>query len=143
MENKNVLFKQQCLFWILLFVVIITVILFETGVLYVNGVVGNGQLGYFIDVIGILITIGLIPLALKKFSNSIDQAKKCNNDDFIRIYRRESEIRLALLFVVVMVNVGLYYGAANEGALYCALAGLAAFIYGYPRMQIMQELRKK
>lgn len=143
MENKNVLLKQQRLFVVLLFVVIITVVFFETGVLTGNGIIESNEVQYFVDVIGVLITIGLIPLALKKFSDSINKAKGFNNDDFIKTYCRECEIRIALLFVVMMVNLGLYYGTANEGAFYCALAGFASFIYAYPRRQTMQELRKE
>ncbi len=129
---KNKLTRQKTIFWILLLVAAITILLFETGTLPKGGLATYGTNGYIIEVAAILLAIVLIPLAGKKFSNSMKKAKNADDETFFKTCRRELEIRIALLFVVMMTNIGLYYGSGNEDMIYWALIGFVAYIFSFP-----------
>ena len=133
----------QKLFWLLLLTATATAALFETGILTRGTIAADATTRYFLDVAGVLLTIGLIPLALKRFSSATSAAKESDDATFAQTYCRESGIRLALLFAVTTTNIGLYYGTGNNGALYCALAGAALYIYSFPRKRTMQRMREE
>ena len=136
--KKNIFQRQQMLFWILMAVVLLPVLLFETAVLSKGGVTLSGTMQYFTEVAGVFITIGLITLALKKFNTTITTAQ-INDEAFLKRCRRACEIRLMLLFVVIMLNIGLYYATDNNSALYCALAGALAYLFCFPKNRITEE----
>ncbi|MBR5276447.1 MAG: hypothetical protein IKU35_04845 [Bacteroidaceae bacterium] len=134
--------RQQKLFWALLLVAAVTVALFEVGVMPKGGFAQYGTGRYLLDVLAIFLTIGLIPLALKKYSSAMARAVDADDDTLLCTYRRECEVRIALLFVVIMINAGLFYAADNEGALYCALVGLLAYVYSFPKNRSAEQLRE-
>ena len=120
-----------------------TIVLFETGVLPTGGLTCyDGTLRYIIDAAVFLLTIGLIPLAAKKFDTSIENVKGCDDETFLKTYRRESEIQLALLFVVMMINIGAYYGSGNESMIYCALAGFIRYIFCCPTSKGIERAKE-
>lgn len=141
--NNNPLKKTRLLFWTLLLIAAVTTILFETGILTRGAIEVSATTRYLSDVTGVLITLCLIPIAIKKFSNATDAAKKSDEETFAQVYCRASKIRLILFFVVTMTNIGLYYGTANNSAIYCALAGAALFLYSFPRKRTMQLMREE
>ena len=139
----NKLARQQTIFWILLLTAAATIFLFETGILQKGGLSTYNNNRYIIDVTVIFLTIGLIPLARKKFGKSMEKVKNADDETILKTYRRESEIRLALLFVVIITNIGLYYGSGNESMIYCALAGLVAYTLSYPSNKEMQRAKEQ
>lgn len=140
---KNNLSRQQTIFVILLLVAVATIALFETGVLPTGGLTSyDGTYRYIIDATVFLLTIGLIPLAAKKFDKSIERVKNCDDETLLKTYRRESEIQLALLFVVMMINIGAYYGSGNESMIYCALAGFIRYIFCFPSNKALQRAKE-
>ena len=144
MKNKeNKLIRQQIIFWALLFVAIITVALFETGVMSKGGLATYNINNYIIEVTGILLALGLIPLTAKRFSSSMKKVENADDATFLATCRRELEIRLALLFVVMMTNIGLYYGSGQRHMVYWALIGLAAYIFGYPMNKYLHREKEQ
>ena len=141
--NNNPFKKTRLLFWTLLLIAAVTTILFETDILTRGAIEVSATTRYLSDVTGVLITICLIPIAIKKFSNAKDAAKKSDEETFAQVYCHASKIRLMLFFVVTMTNIGLYYGTANNSAIYCALAGAALFLYSFPRKRTMQLMREE
>jgi hypothetical protein len=140
---KNKLSRQQIIFIILLLVAAATIALFETGVLPTGGLTAyDGNMRYIIDVAVFMLTIGLIPLAAKRFDASIEKVKNCDDEVLLTTYRRESEIQLALLFVVMMMNIGAYYGSGNESMIYCALAGFVRYIFCFPSNKALQRAKE-
>ena len=140
---KNKLSRQQIIFIILLLVAAATIALFETGVLPTGGLAAyDGNMRYIIDVAVFMLTIGLIPLAAKRFDASIEKVKNCDDEVLLTTYRRESEIQLALLFVVMMMNIGAYYGSGNESMIYCALAGFVRYIFCFPSNKALQRAKE-
>lgn len=142
-KDTDKLAKPKILFCLLILAALTTILFFETGILSKGGLTEYDTERYIIDVSGIFLTIGLIPFAIKNFSYRISKAKNTEEDVFLKIYRKESSIRLILLFVVIMTNIGLYYGTNDERALYCTLAGLMAFIYSFPGNRTMKQLREE
>ena len=133
MKNReNKLVRQQIIYWTLLFVAITTAILFETGAMCEGGLAIYNINNYVIEVAGILLALALIPLANKRFSSSMKKMENADDETFLNTCRRELEIRMALLFVVLMTNTGLYYGSGQQHMVYWALIGLVAYIVGYP-----------
>lgn len=144
MKKENKLTRQQIIYWTLLLVTAATIALFETGVLPKGSLeCYDGTTRYIIDTIVILLTIGLIPLAAKKFNKSIEKVKNCDDDTLLNTYRRESEIQLALLFVVMMINIGAYYGSGNESMIYCALAGFIRYIFCCPTSKGIERAKEQ
>ena len=142
-NTKNNLSRQQTIYVILLLIAAATITMFETGVLPTDGLTCyDGTFRYFIDAAVLLLTIGLIPLAAKKFDKSIEKVKNSDNETFLKTYRRESEIQLALLFVVIMINIGTYYGSGNESMIYCALAGFVRYLFCFPSNKAMQKAKE-
>jgi len=131
-NNENKLARQQALFVILLVIAAATVALFEAGVLNSGGLATYDTNRYIIEVAAILLTIGLIPLSGKKFNVCMKKVKNADDETFLKTLRRESEIRLALLFVVLMINIGLYYGSGNKNMIYWVLIPFIAYMFGFP-----------
>ena len=69
--NNNPFKKTRLLFWTLLLIAAVTTILFETGILTRGAIEVSATTRYLSDVTGVLITICLIPIAIKKFINGI------------------------------------------------------------------------
>ena len=76
MKKENRLIRQQTIYWALLLVAAMTIALFETGLLPKGGLeCYDGTIRYIIDTAVFMLTIGLIPLAAKKFDKSIEKVK--------------------------------------------------------------------
>ena len=131
--------RQKKIFYALLLIAAATAALFETGVLPKGGLTA----GYTMEVATIFLTFGLIFLAIKAYSIRMKQVKESDDETLTATCRRMMEIRLALLFVVIIMNIGLFYGTGGENLLYCALAGLMAYIYSYPGDKSTEQLREQ
>ena len=122
--NKTVKYLQAeyIMIWIL---PIVLVILYETGIMTEGDYAGDARMDYILQTIGILLTVGLIPLSLRLFSLSLVKCVKLLSlPDALSSYRRWSEIRLGLLVV-----------------LFCAAMSLIASLFCVPtRKRIWNEL---
>ena len=102
--NKTVKYLQAeyIMIWIL---PIVLVILYETGIMTEGDYAGDARMDYILQTIGILLTVGLIPLSLRLFSLSLVKCVKLLSlPDALSSYRRWNEIRLGLLVVPVLTN---------------------------------------
>ena len=116
--NKTVKYLQAeyIMIWIL---PIVLVILYETGIMTEGDYAGDARMDYILQTIGILLTVGLIPLSLRLFSLSLVKCVKLLSlPDALSSYRRWSEIRLGLLVVPVLTNLSFYYLTLNTTGLF-------------------------
>ena len=119
-------------FWVQAAITATAIILFETGVMPTGCIQLSPTAQYTSEVAGIMLTISLIPLAIKGFSAQMRRAAEQNMPHFNEYFRSKSNARLSILFFVTIMNIVLYYGMGNDKAFYCALFGIIATIYSYP-----------
>ena len=139
--NKTVKYLQAeyIMMWIL---PVVLVILYETGIMTEGNYAGDTRMDYILQTIGILLTVGLIPLSLRLFSLSlVKRVKQLSLPYALSSYRRWSEIRLGLLVVPVLTNLSFYYLTLNTTGLFCAALSLIASLFCVPtRKRVWDEL---
>lgn len=127
------------MFWVQTACMACMATLFESGMLAKGSITPAPTARYIIDVAGVMLTITLIPLALKGFSALIKREIERKNPHFIEFFHAKSTARLSILFAAIMMNIVLYYGTGNESALYCGILAVGAFIYSYPTMATLNN----
>lgn len=130
---------EYIVFWLL---VLTTVVLYELEILPQGILVDDPRTAYMLEVLGVLITICLIPFSLRLFSLSLVRCVKHRALlDAIVSYRRWNEIRLALLLVPALVNLAVYYWTLETTGLLCAAMVMVASLFCVPGMKrIKNEL---
>lgn len=141
-EIKKLVARQRieyAVFWI---VAIGLAIGFELDFLPDGMYAGDVRMEYFLETVGILLAISLIPLSLKLFSMAlVKRIRKYPLLRAIKLYERWSEFRLLMLAVAVLVNLTVYYLTLNNIGGLCALMGLTASFFCWPGMKrVMIEL---
>ena len=139
MRREEAIRKTRILFWVQAACMACMAALFECGMLAKGSITPTPTAKYMIDVTGVMLTIILIPLALKGFSTLIKREIERKNPNFIEFFHAKGTARLSILFAAVMVNIVLYYGTSNESALYCGILAGGAFIYSYPTMATLDN----
>ena len=82
---------------------------------------------------GILLTIGLIPFALRIFSlNLVKHIQELPLAQALKSYQRWGEVRLFLIAVPALLNVQFYYLTLNTTGLFCASMALIASLFCVP-----------
>lgn len=141
-EVKKMIRHLRIQYLLLWFLAILLCCAYEVGFWEEGVLVGDSFSEYVLQVLGILLTLLLIPFALKMFRLAI--VKRVSNLPFeqaIRSHRRWSEIRLAVFAVVVLVNLSIYYWTLNTIGLLCASIGALASFFCWPSFeQIKNEL---
>lgn len=94
---------------------------------------------YMLEVTTVMVTMALIPLALKIFSRAMKKAAGAGKIKLLKTFSNMSLVRISLLFVVIVVNAFIYYGIGYNGALYCGLFGYCALIYSYPTARTLDS----
>ena len=117
-------------------------ILFETGVLEEGIYAGDAQMEYIFQSVCILLTICLIPLALRLFNlNLVKRIKELPLQEALKSYRIWSDVRMSLLFAPVMLGLTFYYLTLNTTGLFCACMALIASLFCVPSTnRIINEL---
>ena len=112
---------------------LLLVVLYETG-LYQEGLLaGNAQMEYILQSVSILLTIGLIPFALRMFNlNLVKRIKELPLQQALKSYQAWSLLRLALLFVPAIMALSFYYLTMNTTNLFCACMALIATLFCVP-----------
>ena len=88
---------------------------------------------YILQSIGILLTIGLIPFALRIFSlNLVKRIQELPLTEALKSYQRWGEVRLFLIAVPALLNVQFYYLTLNTTGLFCAVMALIASLFCVP-----------
>ncbi|MGL4519699.1 MAG: hypothetical protein ACRCUJ_08500 [Phocaeicola sp.] len=144
MENKiNQLLRLLQLEYLFLWVAaLLLVALYEGGILIAGGYIGDAQSTYLIQSAGILLAVGLIPIALRMFSFSlVKRIKYLDLTGALVSYRRWSEIRVGLLLAPLLVNISSYYLTLDNMGLLCASMTLIASLFCLPsRKRLENEL---
>ena len=94
---------------------------------------GNAQMEYIFQSVSILLTIGLIPFALRMFNlNLVKRIKELPLEQALKSYQKWSDVRLCLLFVPTILGVSFYYLTMNTTNLFCACMALIATLFCVP-----------
>ena len=132
-QIKRILIIQKSTFLGVWTAPLLLVVLYETG-LYQEGLLaGNAQMEYIIQSVSILLTIGLIPFALRMFNlNLVKRIKELPLQQALKSYQTWSFLRLALLFVPAILALSFYYLTMNTPNLFCACMALIATLFCVP-----------
>ena len=141
-QIKRILIIQKSAFLGVWTAPLLLVVLYETG-LYQEGLLaGNAQMEYILQSVSILLTIGLIPFALRMFNmNLVKRIKDLPLQQALKSYQTWSLLRLALLFVPAIMALSFYYLTLNTTNLFCACMALIATLFCVPsESRIKNEL---
>ena len=141
-QIKRILIIQKSAFLGIWTAPLLLVVLYETG-LYQEGLLaGNAQMEYILQSVSILLTIGLIPFALRMFNlNLVKRIKELPLQQALKSYQTWSLLRLALLFVPAILALSFYYLTMNTTNLFCACMALIATLFCVPsESRIKNEL---
>ena len=132
-QIKRILIIQKSAFLGVWTAPLLIVVLYETG-LYQEGLLaGNAQMEYILQSVSILLTIGLIPFALRMFNmNLVKRIKDLPLQQALKSYQAWSLLRLALLFVPAILALSFYYLTMNTTNLFCACMALIATMFCVP-----------
>ena len=132
-QIKRILIIQKSAFLGVWTAPLLLVVLYETG-LYQEGLLaGNAQMEYILQSVSILLTIGLIPFALRMFNlNLVKRIKELPLQQALKSYQTWSLMRLALLFVPAIMALSFYYLTMNTTNLFCACMTLIATLFCVP-----------
>ena len=132
-QIKRILIIQKSAFLGVWTAPLLLVVLYETG-LYQEGLLaGNAQMEYILQSVSILLTIGLIPFALRMFNlNLVKRIKELPLQQALKSYQTWSLLRLALLFVPAIMALSFYYLTMNTTNLFCACMALIATLFCVP-----------
>ena len=141
-QIKRILIIQKSAFLGVWTAPLLLVVLYETG-LYQEGLLaGNAQMEDILQSVSILLTIGLIPFALRMFNlNLVKRIKDLPLQQALKSYQAWSLLRLALLFVPAIMALSFYYLTMNTTNLFCACMALIATLFCVPsESRIKNEL---
>ena len=141
-QIKRILIIQKSAFLGVWTAPLLIVVLYETG-LYQEGLLaGNAQMEYILQSVSILLTIGLIPFALRMFNmNLVKRINELPLQQALKSYQAWSLLRWALLFVPSILALSFYYLTMNTTNLFCACMALIATMFCVPsESRIKNEL---
>lgn len=133
MTDKQIIRRLNVEYAVFLILSIGLYVLGECGVLPEGGLVGRSAAVYALQCGTALLTIILIPLALKSFHVALQRmGAQPDAAQRRRSYVRWSEIRLALFFVIIVVALTAYYATVSNLGFYCAVMALIASLFCIP-----------
>jgi hypothetical protein len=142
-EQIKRILKWQIVAFILVWALpLVYALLHEAGVLSQGVLAGDAQMEYIFQTIGILMTIVLIPFALRIFNlNLVKRIQELPLQQALKSYRIWADVRLALLVVPALINLQFYYLTLNNTGLFCAAMSLIASLFCVPsESRIKNEL---
>jgi len=120
--------------WFAIYIIAgVIVLLFEMGPL--KGLsLTDAKTIYILEVIGVLASLALIPLALRGFKKMVDRLdeKEYPEEKIEKIYMACSWLRLLAFFMVVEFGVILYYLLNDSIGLYIAAIGAICSLFSFP-----------
>lgn len=117
--------------------------LYETECLPTGTLTDDARTEYAAQSAGILLTVTLIPLALRIFNLPFTRriSKKTLNET-LKSYCRWNDVRIALLLTAALINLSTYYATFNTTGLLCAAMALIASLFCVPgKNRMMYELQ--
>lgn len=139
---KRLLRILQVEFAMLWMLVVLLVVLYEYDVLPQGVFADDAQACYVMQVTGILLTVGMIPLSLRMFSLSLTRyVRRLSLPDALVSYRRWSEVRLGMLLAPALFDMTVYYTTLDTTGLLCAGMVLLVSLFCVPgRTRLLKEL---
>lgn len=136
----RILKAEYALMWVL---TVLLAALYECDILPQGLFAGDAQMEYIMQVTSILLTICLIPLSLRLFNLSLTRyVSLLPLPETLKSYRRWSEIRIALLLVLALIDLSAYYWTMNTTGLLCAGMTVIASLFCIPSKQrLLNELQ--
>lgn len=135
---KNVKNTLTVLLWTVLALALIVVVLFETDVLMFGYYAGSGeQAEFLLTTMMELLTLAVIPLALKLFKFPRVHADLVSRK--AEALRKWGLLRLLMLLVPLLVNTLLYYAYANVAFGYMAIILVIVLPFVYPSIERCQS----
>ncbi|ADY35616.1 hypothetical protein Bacsa_1027 [Phocaeicola salanitronis DSM 18170] len=136
----RILKAEYALMWVL---TVLLAALYECDILPQGLFAGDAQMEYIMQVTSILLTICLIPLSLRLFNQSLTRyVSLLPLPEALKSYRRWSEIRIALLLVLALIDLSAYYWTMNTTGLLCAGMTVIASLFCIPSKQrLLNELQ--
>ena len=135
---KNVKNTLTVLLWTVLALALIVVVLFETDVLMFGYYAGSGeQAEFLLTTMMELLTLAVIPLALKLFKFPRVHADLVSRK--AEALRKWGLLRPLMLLVPLLVNTLLYYAYANVAFGYMAIILVIVLPFVYPSMERCQS----
>lgn len=134
-NNNSILKVQKTLLWETLTLIILSlmvVVLFETDFLIPGIWAMSSDLMYIIMMVMELLTICLVPVALKMFRMKILKRKLSNNGGGALL--RWGTLRILLIGLPMLLNTIFYYLFMAVAFAYMAVIGLLCFSFIYPSM---------
>lgn len=142
-EQIKRILKWQIVAFILVWALpLVYALLHEAGLLSQGALAGDARMEYIFQTIGILMTIVLIPFALRIFNlNLVKRIQELPLQQALKSYRIWADVRLALLVVPALINLQFYYLTLNNTGLFCAAMSLIASLFCVPsESRIKNEL---
>ena len=141
-QIKRILIIQKSTFLGVWTAPLLLVVLYATGLYQEGMIAGNAQMEYILQSVSLLLTIGLIPFALRMFNlNMVKRIKELPLQQALKSYQIWSILRLALLFVPAIMALSFYYLTMNTTNLFCACMALIATLFCVPsESRIKNEL---
>lgn len=119
---------------------LLMVVLYEGGWWEAGSDSEYGTTEYVWEMAGVLLMIGLVPMALKLLSLKwVRRQISCDRPEWQRSYRRWSEVRLALLAVPLLWNLSVYYQLMNSTSSGCAVIAGIALLFCWPSVARMEQ----
>ena len=131
MNSKNLALRLKLWWFSIYFVAAVIIILFETGVLE-KGTVTDSTTQYILQVVGVMTSLLMIPVALRGFRKMMDRMEDRPFEKRLKIYMICSRIRLLAFFLVIEFSVVLNYIISDDIGQYCAVIGVICSLFCYP-----------
>ena len=114
---------------------------FECGWCEEGALLGRPRAEFALETTSILLTLGLIPTALRLFGRRVNALRDLPLRTALKAYHRRNLARLALLAIPIWGNLMLYYATMNSIGGLCALvSGIAALFCVPGTRRLMNEL---
>ena len=119
----------------------VTILLAELSIVPLEGcLVGNPNAMYTLEVVCILLTIALVPGALKGYHWALShQIARSNGEKRLQRYIQWNELRQWALWLVMEVSIQLYYATLENTGMFCALIALVSTLYCWPGKDGLKE----
>ena len=108
------------------------------------GFIAGGELNYFLSVLAVAVTLGGVYLCLRLLSlQRIRQRfQGISQEEAARRYQQVAGWRTALLLVIYLTDILLYFGSADyaSSAKYCLIIALIAAVFCLPSKNELQSL---
>lgn len=130
---KKIQHRLLYVFWIPIILSAIIILLAESDVFGMGIMANNRQLEFVIMCVMEIVTIILIPCALKLFKFNLI-AKKINSEKSLETLAHWGVIRLLMLNILMLINIVCYYLFMGVGFGYLAIILFLSLFFVYPSL---------